>query len=144
MRWVRTSSNVLSRRRRWSGRAMRSRSAPGSSTPTSRLTSRLHGPLLLAIVVVLIPLAGFYVIEAFLASNPLLRIELRSLPVLPVAIWTLWFETSRPLERQRPLIRVAGRIALLVLVMAFAVAILGIGLNWLYDPNRFIQPRMAA
>jgi len=24
------------------------------------------------------------------------------------------------------------------MVMAFAVAILGIGLNWLYDPNRVI------
>ena len=117
---------------------MRSRSPRGSSTPTSRLTSRLHGPLLLAVAVVLIPLAGFYVIEAFIAPNPLVRIGLRSLPALPVAIWTIWFETSRPLERQRPLIRVAGRIALLVLVMAFAVAILGIGLNWLYDPNRFI------
>src|SRR5207302_752258 len=76
--------------------------------------------------------------EAFIAPNPLVRIGLRSLPALPVAIWTLWFETSRPLEGQRPLLRVAGRIALLVLVMAFAVAILGIGLNWLYDPNRFI------
>jgi|SRR5437868_3664428 len=117
---------------------MRNRSPRGSSTPTSRLTSRLHGPLLFTIAVVLIPLAGFYVIEAFIAPNPLVRIGLRSLPALPVAIWTLWFETSRPLEGQRPLLRVAGRIALLVLVMAFAVAILGIGLNWLYDPNRFI------
>src|SRR5213080_91384 len=138
MRWVSTSSNVSSRRRRWNGRAMRSRSPHGSSTLTSRLTSRLHGPLLVAIVVVLIPIAGFYVIEAFLAPNPLLRIELRSLPVLPVAIWTLWFEKSRPLERRRLVIRVVGRIVLLVLVMAFAVAILGIGLNWLYDPNRVI------
>ena len=117
---------------------MRSRSPHGSSTLTSRLTSRLHGPLLVAIVVVLIPIAGFYVIEAFLAPNPLLRIELRSLPVLPVAIWTLWFEKSRPLERRRLVIRVVGRIVLLVLVMAFAVAILGIGLNWLYDPTRVI------
>ena len=117
---------------------MRSRSAPGSSTLTSRLTNRLHGPILFAVAVVLVPLAGLYVIEAFIAPNPLVRIGLRSLPALPVAIWTLWFETSRPLERQRPLIRVAGRIALLVLVMAFAVAILGIGLNWLYDPTRVI------
>jgi hypothetical protein len=82
--------------------------------------------------------AGFYVIEAFIAPSPLIRIVLRSLPVLPVAIWTLWYEKSRPFERQRPLIRVAGRILLLVLVMAFAVAVLGIGLNWLYDPNRVI------
>src|SRR5712691_7513462 len=126
MRWVSTSSNVSSRRRRWSGRAMRSRSPRGSSTPTSRLTSRLHGPLLPAVVVI--------VIAAFIAPSPLLRIALRSLPVLPVAIWTLWYEKSRPFKRQRPMIRVAGRILLLVMVLAFAVAILGIGLNWLYDP----------
>src|SRR5216684_6291929 len=138
MRWVSTSSNVSSRRRRWSGKAMRNRSPRGSSTLTSRLTSRLHGPILIAVVLVLIALAGFYVIEAFIAPNPLVRIALRSLPVLPVAIWTLWYEKSRPLERQRPTIRVAGRLLLLMLVMAFAVAILGIGLNWLYDPKRVI------
>ena len=117
---------------------MRSRSPRGSSTRTSRLTSRLHGPLLFAVVVVLVPLVGFYVIEAFMAPNPLVRIALRSLPVVPVAIWTLWFENSRPLERRGRVIRATGRILLLVLVMAFAVAILGIGLNWLYDPARVI------
>ncbi len=117
---------------------MRSRSPRGSSTRTSRLTSRLHGPLLLAVVVVLIPLAGFYVIEAFVAPNPLVRLVLRSLPVLPVAIWTLWYEKSRPFEEQQPMIRFAGRMLLLVLVMVFAVAILGIGLNWLYDPTRVL------
>ena len=113
---------------------MRSRSPRGSSTPTSRRISRLHGPLL----VVLIPVAGFYVIEAFIAPSPLLRIVLRSLPVLPVAIWTLWFDRSRPFERQEPAIRHGGRVALLLVVMTFAVALLGIGLNWLYDPGRFI------
>ena len=117
---------------------MRSKSPRGSSTPTSRLTSRLHGPLLLAIAVVLIPLAGFYVIEAFIAPNPLVRIVLRSLPVLPVAIWTLWFDRSRPFERQGPAIRLIGRVALLLVAMTFAIAVLGIGLNWLYDPNRVI------
>jgi hypothetical protein len=117
---------------------MRSRSPRGSSRLTSRLTSRLHRPLLLAVVVVLIPLAGFYVIEAFIAPNPLIRIVLRSLPVLPVAIWTLWFDRSRPFERQEPAIRHGGRVALLLVVMTFAVALLGIGLNWLYDPGRFI------
>src|SRR6266705_5035221 len=136
MRWVSTSSSVSSRRRRWSGRAMRSRSPRGSSTPTSRLTSRLHGPLPLAVGVILIAIAGFYVIEAFVAPNPLLRIVLRSLPALPVAIWTLWYDKSRPFERQRPTMRVVGRLLLLVLVMVFAVAILGIGLNGLYDRNR--------
>jgi hypothetical protein len=117
---------------------MRNRSPRGNSTPTSRLTSRLHGPVLIAVVVVLVVLAGFYVIEAFIAPNPLLRIVLRCLPVLPVAIWTLWFDRSRPLERQAPAIRRVGRVGLLLVVMTFAVALLGIGLNWLYDPHRFI------
>jgi hypothetical protein len=78
------------------------------------------------------------VIEAFTAPNPLLRVVLRSSPVLPVAIWTLWFDRSRPFERRSPAIRLTGRLGLLVLVMAFAVALLGFGLNWLYDPNRVI------
>ena len=117
---------------------MKSRSPHGSSTPTSRLTSRLHGPLLIAVGVILIAIAGFYVIEAFVAPNPLLRIVLRSVPVLPVAIWTLWYDKSRPFERAQPMIRVAGRILLLVLVMAFAIVLLGVGLNWLYDPIRVI------
>jgi len=68
---------------------------------------------------------------------------LRSLPVLPLAIWTLWYDEARPFKRQEPAIRVAGRILLLVLVMAFAVGTLGIGLNWLYDPSRFIQVKWA-
>jgi len=117
---------------------MRNRSASGSSTPTSRRTSRIHGPLLLSVGVVLIALAGFYVIEAFVASNPVVRIVLRSLPVLPVVIWTLWFDRSRPFERQKAAIRIGARVALLVLVMAFAIALLGIALNWLYDPERVI------
>jgi hypothetical protein len=117
---------------------MRSRSAPGNSTRTSRLTDWLHGPLLIAIAVILIPAAGFYVLEAFIAPSPLVRIVLRSLPVLPVAIWTLWFDRSRPFERRPPAIRLAGRVALLLVVTAFAVALLGLGLNWLYDPHRVI------
>jgi hypothetical protein len=78
------------------------------------------------------------VIAAFVAPHPLLRIVLRSFPVLPVAIWTLWFDRSRPFKRRRPGIRLAGRVALLLVVMAFAIALLGLGLNWLYDPNRVI------
>lgn len=124
---------------------MRNRSPRGSSTPTSRLIRqglisfpRLRGKVGMGVLTIAIPLAALYVIEAFTASSPVLRILLRSLPVLPVAIWTLWFERSRPLERQRPAIRLAGRILLLVLVMTFAVAVLGVGLNWLYDPSRFI------
>jgi len=63
---------------------------------------------------------------------------LRSSPVLPVAIWTLWFDRSRPFKRRPPAIQLSGRLALLVLVMAFAIALLGFGLNWLYDPSRVI------
>jgi hypothetical protein len=117
---------------------MRSRSPAGSSTPTSKRTERLRDPRLFVLVAILIPVAGVYVIEAFTAPSPLLRIVLRSLPVLPVAIWTLWFDRSRPFEPRPPAIRLSARLALLVLVMAFAVALLGFGLNWLYDPSRVI------
>ena len=85
-----------------------------------------------------ITLAAVYVIEAFTYPNPIVRIVLRSVPVLPIAIWTLWFDRSRPFKRRRPGIRLAGRVALLLVVMAVAIAVLGIGLNWLYDPNRVI------
>jgi hypothetical protein len=117
---------------------MRSRSARGSSTRTSRLTDRLHGSLLVATAVILIPFSAFYVVEAFVAPSPLIRIVLRSLPVLPLAVWTLWYDKSRPFQRQQPVVRTAIRILLLLLVMAMAVTILGVGLNWLYDPNRVI------
>ena len=82
--------------------------------------------------------AAFYVIAAFTLPNPLTRIAMRCLPVLPVAIWTLWFDRSRPLRRQSTLVQTSGRIALLIAVMAVAVLILGIGLNWLYDPTRVV------
>jgi hypothetical protein len=117
---------------------MRSRSAAGSSTPTSKRTEPLRSPRVLLLVAVLVPVAAVYVIEAFTAPSPVLRIVLRSTPVLPVAIWTLWFDRSRPFEGRPVAVRVSGRVALLVLVMAFAVAILGFGLNWLYDPKRVI------
>jgi hypothetical protein len=123
---------------------MRSRSAAGSSTPTSRLTRHLSFPRLRgkvgrgALVISAITVATLYVIEAFTASSPVLRIVLRSLPVLPVAIWTLWFDRSRPFRRLPPAIQLIARIALLVLVMAFAVGLLGVFLNWLYDPSRVI------
>ncbi len=117
---------------------MRSRSAAGNSKPTSKRTERLRDPRFLVLIAVLIPVAAVYVIEAFTAPGPVLRIVLRSAPVLPVAIWTLWFDRSRPFEGRPAAVRRNGRVALLVLVMAFAVALLGFGLNWLYDPNRVI------
>jgi hypothetical protein len=114
---------------------MRSRSAPGSSTRTSRLT---RSPVRILVALIVLPIAAAYVIAAFVAPSPLIRIGLRSLPVLPVAVWTLWFDRSRPLQQMPSAIRAGGRLALLVIVMAFAVALLGIGLNWLYDPDRVI------
>ncbi|HVH65180.1 MAG TPA: hypothetical protein VM674_04025 [Candidatus Acidoferrum sp.] len=85
-----------------------------------------------------IVLAAVYVVAAFTADSPLLRIALRSLPVAPVAVWTLWFDRSRPLQRQPAAIRLIGRIGLFILVMVFAVGLLGIALNWLYDPRRIV------
>jgi hypothetical protein len=128
---------------------MRSRSPAGSSTPTSKRTERLRDPRfippssphrgrLFVLAVILIPVAAVYVIEAFTAPNPLVRIVLRSLPVLPVAVWTLWFDRSRPFEGRPAAIRLSGRLAVLLLVMGFAIVVLGIALNWLYDPNRVI------
>jgi hypothetical protein len=117
---------------------MRSRSAAGSSTPTSKRTDRLRDPRVLFLVAILIPVAFVYVIEAFTAPNPIVRVVLRSVPVLPVAIWTLWFDRSRPFQQRPAAFRLSARAALLVLVMAFAVALLGLGLNWLYDPSRVI------
>jgi hypothetical protein len=91
-----------------------------------------------ALALSVIAIAAFYVVEAFIAPNPLVRIVLRTLPVLPVAVWTLWFDRSRPFEHQTEAIRMLARVALLLLVMGVAVALLGVGLNWLYDPNRVI------
>jgi hypothetical protein len=117
---------------------MRSRSAAGSSTPTSKPTERRRDPRFFVLIAILIPVAAVYVIDAFTAPSPVLRIVLRTTPVLPLAVWTLWFDRSRPFEGRPPTIRLSGRLVLLVLIMAFAVAVLGIGLNWLYDPNRVI------
>jgi hypothetical protein len=91
-----------------------------------------------ALAMAAIALAALYVIEAFTAPSPLVRIVLRSLPVLPVAIWTLWFDRSRPFERQAAPIRILGRTGLLLLAMALVIALLGLGLNWIYDPRRVI------
>jgi len=122
---------------------MRDKSVPGSSTPTSRLTDFISLTFwgrvgVGALAIGAITLAAVYVIAAFVVPNPLIRIVLRTLPVLPVAVWTLWFDRSSPFGRQRRAIRIAGRLALLILVMGFAFALLGIGLNWLYDPARVI------
>ena len=110
---------------------MKNRSAPGNSTPTSK---RIDLRVLLALP--LVALGAIYLIAAFSAPNPWLRILLRCLPVLPVAIWTIWFDPARPLDRASPKARFGARLVLLVAVMLFSLLLLGIGLNWLYDPSR--------
>lgn len=84
------------------------------------------------------PVGGFYVIESFINPNPVARIVLRTAPVLPAAIWTLWFDRSRPVDAWPAPRRTVVRLALLLAIMAFAVALLGLGINWLYDPNRIV------
>jgi hypothetical protein len=91
-----------------------------------------------ALAIPTIALATVYVIAAFTAPDPMLRIALRSLPFLPVAAWTLWLDRSRPLEHQPPLVRLVGRVVLLLAVMALVIVVLGLGLNWLYDPQRVV------
>ena len=91
-----------------------------------------------AVGALIFAIAAAYVIAAFTAPNPVLRIVLRCLPVAPLAIWTLWFDRSRPLQRQRPVIRVLGRFGLLIFVMLVVIAFLGLALNWLYDPSRIV------
>ena len=85
---------------------------------------------------VLIVLACVYVVYAFTAPSPLLRILMRSAPFLPLAIWTIWLDAKRPLQHTATPLRFVGRIGLLLFVMSVVVLVLGIGLNWLYDPNR--------
>jgi len=90
------------------------------------------------IAVIGTPIAAFYVFESFFNPNPIVRIVLRTAPVLLAAVWTLWLDKSRPFENAPESVRLAGRIGLLVLIMAFAVALLGFGINWLYDPTRIV------
>jgi hypothetical protein len=117
---------------------MRDRSARGRSTPTSRPTEGDYARRLRPLIPFAIPLAAIYVIEAFVAPAPWIRIALRTLPILPIAVWTLWFDRSRPFEQSSPALRTIGRFLLLLLVMAFSILVLGLGLNWLYDPARVL------
>jgi hypothetical protein len=84
----------------------------------------------------IIAIAGLYVVYAFVAPSPMLRIVLRCAPFLPLAIWTIWLDAKRPLQRTPPAIRMVARCVLLLLVMSVVVLMLGVGLNWLYDPTR--------
>gem|GEM_PF-4651512 len=77
-------------------------------------------------------------IDSFVYPNPVTRIVLRTAPVLPAAIWTLWFDRSRPFESWPQPIRIGSRVLLLLAIMAFAIALLGLFINWLYDPSRIV------
>jgi hypothetical protein len=91
---------------------------------------------LVVLAVILAPIAGLYIIDSFVYPNPLVRIALRSAPVLPAAIWTLWIDPSRPFRSWPSPARLITRVLLLAAIMAFAVAVLGVFINWLYDPSR--------
>lgn len=75
---------------------------------------------------------------AFVSPSPLLRVLLRALPVAPLAVWALWFDRSRPFEELTPGRRAASRAAAFIGVMLFAVLLLGLALNWLFDPGRVL------
>ena len=79
-------------------------------------------------------LGSLYLYQAFLGLNPMMRITLRTVPILPLAIWTLWFDSARPFQEAARPVRIAGRVVLLLAVMTLALLVLGIGLNQLYDP----------
>jgi hypothetical protein len=84
------------------------------------------------------PLGFIYVYLSFTEPHPAARILLRSVPILPLAIWTLWFDRQRPFERVMPAWRMAVRVLALLLIMALTVMLLGVALNWLYDPTRVL------
>jgi hypothetical protein len=78
------------------------------------------------------------VIDSFVYPNPVARILLRTAPVLPAAVWTLWFDRSRPFESWPGTLRLGIRVLLLLGIMGFAIALLGLFINWLYDPSRIV------
>ncbi len=88
---------------------------------------------------ILVPLAVIgagYVYLAFAFPQPDVRILLRTAPVLPFAIWAIFFDPRRPLRTAPPGRRLVGQTVLLVATLVFAVLVLGLGLNWVFDPRR--------
>jgi hypothetical protein len=79
--------------------------------------------------------SAVYVYASFFSASPAVRLSLRTLPVAPAAVWTLWFDRSRPFERWPPRLRMAARVGVLVAVMALALAVLGFFLDLLYARN---------
>ena len=111
----------------------------GASPPTRarRLPGR-RAWLTAALVIIGLPLAVVYVDLALTFPNPAARMALRTLPVLPLAIWTLWLDGDRPFEASPRWRKHGGRLLSLLAIMALAIVLLGLFLNWLYDPARVL------
>ena len=110
-----------------------------AQTRGSRLDPRERPRWLgIALLAAALPVAVVYVDLALTFPNPAARIALRTLPVLPLAIWTLWLDRDRPFEASPRWRKHGGRLLSLLAIMALAVALLGLFLNWLYDPARVL------
>ncbi len=86
----------------------------------------------------LAPLAAAYVYLGFFFPQPDVRIALRTVPVVPFAIWAIYLDPRRPLRTAPPARRLVGQALLLVATVLFAVLVLGLGLNWIFDPARVV------
>jgi len=84
------------------------------------------------------PVAVACVYVAFFFPHPDVRIVLRSAPVVPFAIWAVFLDPRRPLRTAPAALRLVGQAVLLVATLLFAVLVLGLGLNWVFDPARVV------
>jgi hypothetical protein len=84
----------------------------------------------------LAPVATAYVYAAFLLPQPNVGIVLRTLPVVPFAIWVTFYDRNPPWQKAPKVLQLAGRLVLLIGTVAFAALVLGFGLNWVFDANR--------
>lgn len=101
-----------------------------------RLTRFKRSRLSVSLLILAMPVAFVYVYLSFTHPSPIVRIALRSLPFLPLAVWTLWFDGQRPFEGYSRPWRLGARVITLLGLMAVTVGVLGVALNWLYDPTR--------
>jgi hypothetical protein len=82
--------------------------------------------------------AAAFVYMAFVFPQPDVRIVLRTAPVVPFAIWAVYLDPRRSLRTAPPARRLVGQAVLLVVTVLFAVLVLGLGLNWVFDPARVV------
>ncbi len=94
-------------------------------------------PWVAILLVPAVPLSLWYLSQAFLHPSLWVRVAFRSLPVLPLAIWAIYLDPTRPLEQRSPMVRAIGRAVMLLAAMAFAVVVLGFLLDWLYDLRHY-------